>query len=47
MGSVIGSTSPLFAVPISMIYLKERPSKIALAGILVAISGVILVVGVI
>ncbi len=47
MGSVIGSTSPLFAVPVSMIILKERPSKIALVGILIAISGVILVVGVI
>jgi drug/metabolite transporter (DMT)-like permease len=47
MGSVIGSTSPLFAVPVSMVFLKERPSKMALVGILVAISGVILVVGVI
>jgi transporter family protein len=47
MASVIGSTSPLFAVPVSMFYLKERPTRTALAGILVAISGVILVIGVI
>ena len=47
MGSVIGSTSPLFAVPVSMIFLKERPTRLALVGVLIAISGVILVVGVI
>ncbi|MFW9802164.1 MAG: DMT family transporter [Candidatus Thorarchaeota archaeon] len=47
MGSLIGSTSPLFAVPISMVFLKERPTKLALVGILIAILGVILVVGVI
>ncbi|MHA2311092.1 MAG: DMT family transporter [Candidatus Thorarchaeota archaeon] len=46
MGSVIGSTSPLFAVPVSMIFLKERPTRTALFGIIIAISGVILVVGV-
>jgi drug/metabolite transporter (DMT)-like permease len=47
MGSVIGSTSPLFAVPISMVFLKEQPTRLALVGILIAISGVILVVGVV
>jgi drug/metabolite transporter (DMT)-like permease len=46
MGSVIGSTSPIFAVPVSMIFLKERPTRAALAGILIAMFGVILVVGV-
>jgi drug/metabolite transporter (DMT)-like permease len=47
MGSVIGSTSPLFAVPVSMVFLKERPTRLALVGILIAISGVILVIGLI
>ena len=46
MGSVVGSTSPLFAVPVSMILLKERPTRIALLGIVITIIGVILVVGI-
>ncbi|MFW9889501.1 MAG: DMT family transporter [Candidatus Thorarchaeota archaeon] len=45
LGSVIGSTSPLFAVPISMVFLNERPTKLAIVGILIAILGVVLVVG--
>ncbi|MFX1261551.1 MAG: DMT family transporter [Promethearchaeota archaeon] len=45
MGSVIGSTSPLFAVPISMVFLKEHPTRLAIVGILIAILGVVLVVG--
>ncbi|MFW9967041.1 MAG: DMT family transporter [Candidatus Thorarchaeota archaeon] len=46
MGSVVGSTSPLFAVPVSIVILKERPTRLALLGIVIAILGVILVVGV-
>jgi len=44
MTSVFGSMSPLFAVPISMIFLRERLSRKAAFGILAAIAGVILVV---
>jgi drug/metabolite transporter (DMT)-like permease len=42
--SVIGSLSPLFALPISMIFLKERITRVAMVGVVVTIAGVILVV---
>jgi drug/metabolite transporter (DMT)-like permease len=42
--SVIGSLSPLFALPISMIFLKERITRVAMIGVAVTIAGVILVV---
>jgi len=42
--SVIGSLSPLFALPISMIFLKERITRVAMIGVAVTIVGVILVV---
>jgi drug/metabolite transporter (DMT)-like permease len=42
--SVIGSMSPLFALPISIIFLKERVSRIAALGVLVTVTGVILVI---
>jgi len=42
--SVIGSLSPLFALPISMIFLKERVTRVAMVGVAVTIAGVILVV---
>jgi len=42
--SVIGSLSPLFALPISMIFLKERITKVAVVGVVVTIAGVILVI---
>ncbi|MFW9944639.1 MAG: DMT family transporter [Candidatus Sifarchaeia archaeon] len=44
MGSVIGSTSPLFAVPISVLYLKERLTASAAVGVVATVIGVILVV---
>ncbi|MHA1929828.1 MAG: DMT family transporter [Candidatus Thorarchaeota archaeon] len=42
--SVIGATAPLFAVPVSVIFLKERVTRLAGIGILITIIGVILVV---
>jgi drug/metabolite transporter (DMT)-like permease len=42
--SVISSTAPLFAVPISVFYLKERLTRIAGLGIVLTLSGIILVV---
>jgi drug/metabolite transporter (DMT)-like permease len=44
MTSVLGSMSPLFAVPISVFFLKEKLSRKAAIGILAAVLGVILVV---
>ncbi len=44
MTSVLGSMSPLFAVPISVIFLRERLNRKAGIGILAAVLGVILVV---
>ncbi|MHA2602314.1 MAG: DMT family transporter [Candidatus Thorarchaeota archaeon SMTZ1-83] len=44
MGAVIGSTSPLFAVPISVFYLKERLTTLAAVGVLATVVGVMLVV---
>ncbi|MHA2379646.1 MAG: DMT family transporter [Candidatus Thorarchaeota archaeon] len=44
MGSVIGSTSPLFALPISVLYLKEKLSVLAAIGVLATVIGVMLVV---
>jgi len=42
--SVIASTAPLFAVPVSVLILKEKVTSIAGVGILATIIGVILVV---
>ena len=42
--SVIGSLSPLFALPISIIFLKERITRVVMIGVVVTIAGVILVV---
>ncbi|MGY5861471.1 MAG: DMT family transporter [Candidatus Thorarchaeota archaeon] len=42
--SVIGSLSPLFALPISIIFLKERITRVVMIGVAVTIAGVILVV---
>ena len=44
IGSVLGSTSPLFAVPISIIYLKERVTWKTGLGTVLTVLGVILVV---
>jgi len=42
--SVLASTAPLWAVPVSIIYLKERISRVAVFGVLATIAGVVLVV---
>ncbi|MEM2142711.1 MAG: DMT family transporter [Candidatus Thorarchaeota archaeon] len=42
--SVVGATSPLFAVPFSMVLLREKVGMRALAGIMATVVGVILVV---
>jgi drug/metabolite transporter (DMT)-like permease len=42
--SVIASTAPLFAIPVSVLILKERVSLIAGVGILATILGVVLVI---
>ena len=42
--SIIGSTAPLLAVPLSMIFLGERPTRLTLAGTLLTVVGVIVVV---
>jgi DME family drug/metabolite transporter len=42
--SVLGSLSPLFALPISMVFLKERITRVAMLGVVATIAGVILVV---
>jgi drug/metabolite transporter (DMT)-like permease len=44
LASVVGSTSTLFAVPVSVLYLKEKVSWIAAIGILLTVIGVILAV---
>lgn len=41
---LLTSTAPLFALPFSIIFLKERPTRSAIAGILVCVAGICLVV---
>jgi bacterial/archaeal transporter family protein len=42
--AIIGSTAPLFAVPMSIVLLRERPTRWTLLGTLLAVGGVILVI---
>lgn len=44
VASVLGSISPLFALPISIVFLKERFTIKSILGVLLTVSGVILVV---
>ncbi len=44
VASVLGSISPLFALPISIFFLKEKFSTTSILGALLTVSGVILVV---
>ncbi|MGD9395548.1 MAG: DMT family transporter [Candidatus Thorarchaeota archaeon] len=44
VASVLGSVSPLFALPISIFFLKEKFSVMSILGALLTVSGVILVV---
>jgi drug/metabolite transporter (DMT)-like permease len=43
VGSVLASTSPLFAVPMSLVFLKEKVSRLAVVGIAATITGVFFV----
>jgi drug/metabolite transporter (DMT)-like permease len=42
--SVIASTAPLFAVPVSVFYLKEKLTRLAMVGIAMALLGVFMVI---
>lgn len=42
--AIIGATAPLFACPLSAIFLKERPTRYTLLGTAFTIGGVILIV---
>jgi DME family drug/metabolite transporter len=42
--ALISSTSPIFAVPITLIFLKERPTRYTLIGTLITVVGIMLVV---
>ena len=42
--SVLASTAPLFAVPVSVFYLKEKLTSIAIIGIVLTLIGVFLVI---
>lgn len=42
--AIIGATGPLFGMPLSMLLLKERPSRYALVGTVLTVAGIILVV---
>ncbi|MFO7916719.1 MAG: EamA family transporter [Anaerolineae bacterium] len=42
--AIIGATAPLFACPLSAIFLKERPTRYTLIGTALTIGGVILIV---
>ncbi len=44
VASVLGSISPLFALPISIFFLKEKFSYMSILGALMTVSGVIMVV---
>ncbi|MFW9768400.1 MAG: DMT family transporter [Candidatus Thorarchaeota archaeon] len=44
VASVLGSISPLFALPISIFFLKEKFSHMSILGALMTVSGVIMVV---
>lgn len=42
--ALLTSTAPLFVLPLSIIFLKERPTRLTIAGILVCVAGICLVV---
>ena len=42
--SVVASTAPLFAVPVSVFYLKEKLSRLAVVGIALTLLGVFMVI---
>jgi drug/metabolite transporter (DMT)-like permease len=42
--SIVSATAPLFAVPLSSIFLHERPTRHTLLGTLLSVAGIILVI---
>ncbi|MHA1930731.1 MAG: EamA family transporter, partial [Candidatus Thorarchaeota archaeon] len=42
--SVIASVAPLFAIPVSVIVLKEKFTPLALLGVFLTLTGIVLVV---
>jgi drug/metabolite transporter (DMT)-like permease len=42
--SVMASTAPLFAIPVSIIILKEKVTPLALVGVILTLIGIVLVV---
>ncbi|MCE5260003.1 MAG: DMT family transporter [Chloroflexi bacterium] len=42
--TIIGAAAPLFATPLSMLFLRERPGKLTLAGTFLTVLGIALVV---
>lgn len=42
--SIVSATAPLFAVPLSSIFLRERPTRHTLLGTLLSVAGIILVI---
>ena len=42
--SVISATAPLFAIPVSILFLKEKLTLVAVVGILATLAGIVLVV---
>ena len=41
--AIVGSTAPLFGVPLSMLFLREKPTRYTLAGTVLTVAGVVLV----
>lgn len=41
--AIIGATAPLYAAPLSAVFLREPPSRLTLVGTVLAVAGVILV----
>jgi drug/metabolite transporter (DMT)-like permease len=41
VGSVLSATAPVFALPLGVLFLGERISRATIAGVLLALSGVV------
>jgi drug/metabolite transporter (DMT)-like permease len=41
VGSVLSATAPVFALPLGVLFLGERVSRVTIAGVLLALSGVV------
>ena len=44
--AIIAATAPLFAMPLSIIFFRERPNRLTIVGTVLAILGIVFVVGV-